>query len=137
MNLQFGCVKLHIGKRQHDGICTTLTIDSWEKEIYEKEDGNKSVKDTFKGREAMNEVYEKKYLGDLISRDGINKKNIKDRTNKAQGNLNKIMQGHVCLAHLCLLIWWINMLQWKQEISILIKIKLKLLCWQWWMTHWG
>ena len=96
MNLQFGCDKcdkLHIGKRQHEDICTTLTIDSWEEEIYENEAGNKSVKDTFKGREAMNEAHEKKYLGDIISRDGSNKKNIKDRTNKAQGNVNKIVKG--------------------------------------------
>ena len=59
---------------------------------------------------------------------------------KSETIRNKIMQGDVCLAHLCLLIWWINMLeklQLKQEISILIKIKLTLLCWQWWMTHWG
>ena len=93
MNLKFGCVKLRIGKRQHDDICTTLTIDSWEEEIYEKEHENESVRDTFKGIEAINEVHEKKYLGDLISRDGNNKKNIKDRTNKAQSNVNKIVKG--------------------------------------------
>ena len=41
----------------------------------------------------MNEVHENKYLVDLISRDGSNKKIIKDRTNKAQGNVNKIVKG--------------------------------------------
>ena len=41
----------------------------------------------------MNEVHAKKYLGDLISRDVRNKKNIKDITNKAQGNVNKIVKG--------------------------------------------
>ena len=33
---------------------------------------------------------EKKYLGDIICKDGTNKINIKDRTNKATGNVNKI-----------------------------------------------
>ena len=41
----------------------------------------------------MNEVHEKKYLGDIISKDGSNKSNIKDRTNKAQGNVIKIVKG--------------------------------------------
>ena len=39
----------------------------------------------------MKEVSEKKYVGDIISSDGKNKKNIKDRTNKATGNVNKIV----------------------------------------------
>ena len=39
----------------------------------------------------MKEVTEKKYLGDIISNDGKYYKNIKDRTNKALGNINKIV----------------------------------------------
>ena len=34
---------------------------------------------------------EKKYLGDLISDKGTNKANIKDRTNRATGTVNKIL----------------------------------------------
>ena len=39
----------------------------------------------------MKEVTAKKYLGDIISSDGKNTKNIKDQTDKATGNVNKIM----------------------------------------------
>ena len=38
----------------------------------------------------MKEVQEKKYLGDIISCDGSNRKNINDRTNIAVCNVNKI-----------------------------------------------
>ena len=34
---------------------------------------------------------EKKYLGDIISKDGSNKSNIKERTNKGHGSVNKVM----------------------------------------------
>ena len=72
MNLQFGCQKcdkLHIGKIQNDDLCPTLTIDSWQEEVYEKDGSVIQLKDTFKGKEAMNEVFKKKYLGDLITKD--------------------------------------------------------------------
>ena len=45
----------------------------------------------YTGKKEMKEVVEKKYLGDIISFDGKNKKNIKDRINKATGNVNKII----------------------------------------------
>ena len=41
MGLQFGCdkcQKMHIGKRQNEDICPTITIDSWEIETV-KENG--------------------------------------------------------------------------------------------------
>ena len=41
----------------------------------------------------MNEVTEKKYLGDVINKDGNNQSNIKEGTNKAQGNVNKIVNS--------------------------------------------
>ena len=87
------CDKLHIGKKQNDDICPTLTIDSWKEELYEREDGKKESVDIFKGKEAMNEVTEKKYLGDVINKDGNNQSNIKEGTNKAQGNVNKIVNS--------------------------------------------
>ena len=40
----------------------------------------------------MKEVTEKKCLGDIISNDGKNDEHIKDRTNKALGNINKLHQ---------------------------------------------
>ena len=41
----------------------------------------------------MNEVTENKYLGDVINKDGNNQSNIKEGTNKAQGNVNKIVNS--------------------------------------------
>ena len=81
MNLQVGCQKcdkLHIGKRQNDDACPTLTIDTWEEEVSEEEGSIKRMKDVFKGKEAMNDVFEKKYLGDLITKNGTNHNNIKE-----------------------------------------------------------
>ena len=42
------------------------------------------------GEEEMKNITEKKYLGDKISCGGKNYKNIKEKTNKALGNVNKI-----------------------------------------------
>ena len=39
----------------------------------------------------MKNLEEKAYLGDIVSKDGKNVKNIKNRTNKAFGNINKII----------------------------------------------
>ena len=93
MNLQFGkdkCEKIHIGKRHNKDICPTLEVDSW-KEVLEGSVGRRELNDVYDGKKAMKEVSEKKYLGDIISDDGKNQKNIKDRTNKSIGNINKIV----------------------------------------------
>ena len=39
----------------------------------------------------MKSVSEKVYLGDVVSKDGKNSKNIKARTDKAHGNIEKII----------------------------------------------
>ena len=93
MGLQFGCEKckkMHIGKRQNEDICPTITIDSWEIETVEDK-GKWDFRDVYTGRESMNEVKETKYLGDIIQSNGHNNSNIKNRTNKAHGNVNKII----------------------------------------------
>ena len=92
MNLQFGstkCEKVHIGKKHNEDICPTLFVDSWKEEVHKK-DNIKELKDIFKGKTEMKLTKEKKYLGDIICEDGTNKINIKDRTNKAIGNVNRI-----------------------------------------------
>ena len=66
MNLQYGCnkcEKIHIGKRQNEDICPTITIDSWEEEVIENRNKEKELKDTYTGQEALGEVSENKYLG--------------------------------------------------------------------------
>ena len=94
MNLQFGsdkCEKVHIGKKLNKDVCPTLLVDSWKEVVEENGDGKQTLKDIYDGKKIMKEVTEKKYLGDIISNDGKNDKNIKDRTNTALGNINKIV----------------------------------------------
>ena len=94
MNLQFGqdkCEKMHVGKTLNEDICTNMTVDSWKEVLFKNENDETELKDIHTGHEVMKEVTEKKYLGDIISQDGRNDKNIKDRTNKATGNINKIV----------------------------------------------
>ena len=49
------------------------------------------IKDVFAGEEAMEEVSNERYLGDIISQDGRNYKNIKSRLNKGRGIVKKIL----------------------------------------------
>lgn len=55
--------------------------------------GEQTLEDVYIGKELMKNVTEKKYLGDIISNDLKNEKNIKDKTNKAVGSVNKIMNS--------------------------------------------
>ena len=85
MGLQFGkekCVKMHIGKTQNIDICTDCEVDSWKENITE---------DVYIGKETMKNIDEKKYLGDIISNEMNNYSNIKEKTNKAVGIVNKII----------------------------------------------
>ena len=58
MGLQFGCdkcEKLHVGKKQNEDICQTITIDSWEEEAF-KCDEKWASQDMYRGKESMSEV---------------------------------------------------------------------------------
>ena len=93
--LKFGvtkCKKMHIGKTCEDYKCHPLYVDSW-KEIEKKNDetGKDEVKDICLGEEVMEEKDEEKYLGDIISKDGRNLKNIKARVNKGKGIVRQIL----------------------------------------------
>ena len=88
MNLQFGCdkcEKLHIGKKQNNDICPELTVDSWKEELIEKVDVSKHVEEKYNGKSVMKEVEDKKYLGDLISKNGTNKRNLKEKNQQGHG----------------------------------------------------
>ena len=61
------CVKIHIGK--HNNTCPALKVHGT----------------------SMNEVSEEQYLGDIISSDGKNSKNIKNRISKGVGLISQIM----------------------------------------------
>ena len=96
MNLQFGqdkCEKMHIGKKFNHDICPQLEVDAWKDYVVKNEKGEDEMKDEYAGKEDIKNVTEKKYLGDLISADNSNKKNIKDKTNKGVGNVNKIISS--------------------------------------------
>ena len=94
MGLQFGndkCVKMHVGKKHQENICPDLSIDCWKEAVVEDKGGKKKLKDMYAGQEDMKKVNEHKYLGDIISSNGKHDKNIKERINKAIGNVNKIV----------------------------------------------
>ena len=84
--LQFGekkCHKMHIGRE--NSYCPDLFIDNW------KVDCEMDVKtDTFNGDYLIDDSDEEKYLGDLLTTNGSNSKNIKSRKDKGFGIADKI-----------------------------------------------
>ena len=93
--LQFGpqkCKKIHIGKTKEDFKCQPLFVDNWkENTVEECETGTIRIEDVCEGEDVMEEKQEEKYLGDVISRDGRNIKNIQARVNKGTGIVRKIL----------------------------------------------
>ena len=93
--LQFGvdkCKKLHVGHIKKPYKCQELSVDKWsEVEIRNDVTGDMETNDLFEGDHIMEEKSEEKYLGDIISTDGRNLKNIKARIAKGKGIVNKIM----------------------------------------------
>ena len=92
--LQLGidkCHKLHIGKEKK--TCPDLFIDKWIVENVDETNtsGRTGFEDVLVGDHLIEEVSEEKYLGDIISKDGKNIKNIKARKDKAIGSSNQIM----------------------------------------------
>ena len=92
--LQFGedkCHKMHIGKEKD--YCPELYIDTWKMELRENfETKIEEEKDVFDVEVEMEDSDEEKYLGDLITSDGLNKKNINARKGKGFGIIDKIME---------------------------------------------
>ena len=92
--LQFGtdkCKKMHVGKIKEDYKCRKLVIDQWTEELkINNENKYIEIKDTFEGKKEMEEKSEEKYLGVIISKDGKNMKNIKDRVAKGTGIVKRI-----------------------------------------------
>ena len=90
--LQFGmgkCHKLHVGKERKS--CPDLFLDEWKVKIVE-ETGYITLQDVQENDHIVEEVSDEKYLGDIISKDGRNIKNIKARAAKANGSINQIME---------------------------------------------
>ena len=94
MGLQFGidkCVKMHIGKKHNKDICGEGKVDSWKEIVVKTKDGSNKIEDVFEGEAEMKTVDKTKYLGDTITTSLKNETNIKDKTNKAFGNVNRIV----------------------------------------------
>ena len=93
--LQFGpskCKKMHIGKQDMEFKCHALFVEKWEEiEMVQGNTQNNIIEDVCIGREEMEKKLEEKYLGDIISTDGKNIKNIKARVNKGKGISRKIL----------------------------------------------
>ena len=93
--LQFGaqkCKKLHVGRFCEDFKCQTLKVDTWkEVEFRDEETGVDEIEDVHIGEEIMEEKDEEKYLGDVISTDGKNIKNVKARVAKGKGIASRIL----------------------------------------------
>ena len=91
--LQFGsekCKKIHVGKLKEEYKCQKLYVDKWE-EAFIEDSGEFKIEDKCNGEDIMEEKEEEKYLGDVVSNDGRNIKNIKARVNKGTGIVRKIL----------------------------------------------
>ena len=88
--LQFGenkCKKLHVGKYHEDFKCQEISVDTWKEiSVYNEEIGVDTLEDYYTGEEDIEEISEEKYLGDIVSQDGRNIKNIKSRLAKRERN---------------------------------------------------
>ena len=86
------CKKIHVGKYCEKFKCQSLTVDCWtEIEVKDEVTGVAHIEEVCIGEEIMEEKEDEKYLGDIVSKDGRNLKNIKSRINKGKGIVSKIM----------------------------------------------
>ena len=83
---------MHIGKSVDKYKCQPLFVDKWEEtEVEDCENGRIRVEDSCDGEDLMENKNDEKYLGDVISKDGRNIKNIQSRVNKGTGIVRKIL----------------------------------------------
>ena len=68
-------------------------MDGWKVELFtDAQTGKCSQSEYFSGLEKMKVKKEQTYLGDVVSADGSNSKNVEGRKNKGLGIINQIMQ---------------------------------------------
>ena len=81
----------HIGSTQQPFLCCELLIDGWSEEnVTFVETGTTKLKDAYEGETVLETSLGEIYLGDIISEDGKNYKNIMRRQNKGTGIVNDI-----------------------------------------------
>jgi hypothetical protein len=82
---------MHIGK--DDILCKDLHVGGWTVDVVtDPVTGQSSNHEYFSGYETMKLKQEQTYLGDLVSSDGTQTKNVQQRRNKGLGVINQIMQ---------------------------------------------
>ena len=94
--LQYGvqkCFKMHVGKTCNSDICPDLYVEGWKmKTVTEVETGISTQEEEYSGMHEMEEVPAEKYLGDILSNDGKNLKNVTARKNRGTGIVTQIME---------------------------------------------
>ena len=94
--LQYGvqkCFKMHVGKACIKEVCPDLYVDGWKmKTVTEVETGSCKQVEEYSGTHVMEEVQAEKYLGDILSNDGKNVKNITARRNRGTEIVSQIME---------------------------------------------
>ena len=75
---------------EKNNYCPDLYIDSWKVETLELEPDIKVEVDELDGDYHIEDSDKEKYLGDLLTSDGTNTKNIKERKAKGYGIVDKI-----------------------------------------------
>ena len=101
--LQYGvdkCFKMHVGKHCNDVICPDLHVDGWKMDsVVDIKTGGVENIEEFSGRHEMKNVEQENYLGDIVSSDGKNHKNMLNRRNRGTGIVTQIMTKleEVCL----------------------------------------
>ena len=100
--LQFGtekCIKMHIGRVKEDFKCKDLYVDGWKiEETHDIQSGEDITIEKNIGNVKMKETSDQKYIGDIISNDGKNIKNMQARHNKGNSVITYIM---LLLEELC------------------------------------
>ena len=93
--LQYGvekCFKMHVGRKYNQEICPDLYVNGWKlKTVSEVETGLFKQLDEESGLHEMKKVDNEKYLGDIVTNDGKNHKNMLARRNRGIGVVTQIM----------------------------------------------
>ena len=93
--LQYGvekCFKMHVGRKYNQEICPDLYVNGWKlKTVSEVETGLFKQLDEESGLHEMKKVDNEKYLGDIVTSDGKNHKNMLARRNRGIGVVTQIM----------------------------------------------
>ena len=83
------CHKMHLGSKKC--YCPELKIEKWElKVVKDLDTGVLEIKDELNGEHTMETSEAEKYLGDIISNNGKNSKNIDARVAKGTGIVDNI-----------------------------------------------